>query len=299
MRLTVKKFISIGVVLSIGLLAVACNNTQYQADGMVVEAEVLNNLPDNAVVIDARSDQDYQKGHVVGAINITPREVTVDEPVEGSIAPKEQVAAVFGQKGISDSMKVYIYDNNDGVSAARLWWVMKCYGNNNAAVINGGESAIVKAKVKLTVDVVTLPPTEYQVKELDKNMVATVDDVVAVVEGKEQATLLDVRSRSEFDEGAIPTAVLYPHVKNLYKDGTFKSSRDIYLDYNDLGLKKKEPVILYCKSSFRAAQTALLLEQAGYEQVKIYDGAWNEWATKDVPQEKTEEKVAPSSGDGS
>ncbi len=92
---------------------------------------------------------------------------------------------------------------------------------------------------------------------------------------------------------------MYPHTKNLYSDGTFKSARDTYLDYNDLGISKTEPVILYCKSSYRATQTLLLMEEAGYENVKVYDGAWLEWSTKDMPKAEKVETTTPSSQDAS
>jgi thiosulfate/3-mercaptopyruvate sulfurtransferase len=76
------------------------------------------------------------------------------------------------------------------------------------------------------------------------------------------------------------------------------SSRDLGLFYKEAGLNKEDTIIVYCKSSFRATQTVALLQEAGYENLKVYDGAWLEWETKTdviVPVEETA-PVGPSDG---
>lgn len=295
-----KKAVSF-VLLLLMLAAIAgCNNTSYEGSAGIIEASELGALLGEAdtVVVDARSPEDYQKGHLEGAVNLSPAELSVNEPVPSTIAPKEAVAAVLGSKGISSSSKVYIYDNNGGVNASRVWWVLRAYGHENVKVVNNGETAIVEAGLPLSMDVPEPAAVQYDAKDLDASKIAYIDEVLQAVETGD-AKILDVRSRAEYDEGAIPGAIFYPHTKNLYVDGTFKSGRDTFLDYNDLGLEKDDAIIIYCKSSFRAAQTALVLEEAGYGNVKLYDGAWLEWSTKDVPKEEKEDSVIPSGQDAS
>lgn len=302
MSLMIKRVMSLGLIAVLLLGLVGCNTTEFKDSDSIIEASELAALLDDSttVIIDARSSDEYAKGHLIGSINLPPSELTISDPVSGTIAPKEQVEEVLGANGISENTTVLIYDNDGGVYSSRVWWVLKAYGHENVKVINNGQKAIVLEKLELTLEVPEVEATTYSASELDTSMIATIDDVLSVVEGNTEACIIDVRSLAEYDEGAIPGAILYPHTKNLYNDGTFKSARDTYLDYNDLGIKKDEPVILYCKTSFRATQTALLLQEAGYENVKVYDGAWMEWSTKDMPQEeKTEEKATPSSGDGS
>jgi thiosulfate/3-mercaptopyruvate sulfurtransferase len=77
------------------------------------------------------------------------------------------------------------------------------------------------------------------------------------------------------------------------------SSRDLGLFYKEAGIEKDDLIIIYCKSSFRATQTAALLQEAGYENLKVYDGAWLEWESQTdeilVPTEETA-PVGPSDG---
>lgn len=300
MILMMKKVISVLLMVGLFVVLTGCNKTTYDNGSNIIEADQLKGLlsEKNTVVVDARSIEDYNKGHLVGAIHLSPYELTVSEPVAGTIASKNIVEKVLSEKGISNDSNVYIYDNDGGVSASRVWWVMKVYGHNVAKVINNGEAAIVQNKLELTLDTPEISSTEYVASDMNTSMIATFDDVVSVIDNKTKATIIDARSRAEFDEGAIPTAILYPHTKNLYSDDTFKSARDIYLDYHDLSLDLDNPIIVYCKSSFRAAQTTLLLTEAGFKDVRVYDGAWLEWSTKGII-EKQEYKVTPSAQDAS
>lgn len=282
-----KRKVTVCLLIAALVLSLAgCMNTSYDQGLNVTEADNLKVLitePD-VLVIDARSPEDYGKGHLQGAVNLPPSELTVGTPVPGMIAPKAQVEKILGQNGISNTTKLYIYDNNGSVNASRLWWVLKTYGHEKAFVINNGETAVVASGLPLTAEASSITPTLYTAKEMDSQMIASLEEVKAITEGTSQAKLVDVRTQVEFDEGAIPNAILYPHTKNLYKDGTFRSAQDIYLNYKDLGLNREDEIVLYCKTSFRATMTALLLNEAGFTNVKVYDGAWSEWSETGLPQ---------------
>ncbi len=301
MSQTVKKIISVVLMLSLLMSLSACVRTEFTDSDRVIEAEALGEMMTDStlVIIDARSQEDYDKGHLEGAVHLPPSMLSVTEPVSGLIAPKEMVEEILGAKGITNASNVVVYDNTGGVYAARVWWVLKVYGHDKVKVINNGEAAIVAAKLPLTTEVPSVEAATYSAKDQNSNMIATIEEVAAIADGSVEGCIIDVRSQAEYDEGAITTATLQPHTKNLYSDGTFKSARDISLDYTDLGISKTETVILYCKTSFRATQTLLLMEEAGYEKVKVYDGAWVEWSTKDMPKEEKVETTKPSTQDAS
>lgn len=301
MQPRVKKSVSVILLLSLLLALAACNVTEYSDSDNIIEANALSELVSDSsvIIIDARSGEAYAKGHMEGAINLPPSVLTVSEPVSGLIAPKEKIEEVLGANGITADSKIVVYDDNAGVYAGRIWWVLNVYGHDWVKVVNGGADAVVAAGLPLSADDPEVDSVIYTAKEQNSSMIATLEQVQAVADGTSSGCIIDVRSQAEYDEGAIPTAVLYPHTKNLYADGTYRSARDIYLNYNDLGISRKDPIILYCKSSFRATQTLFLLEEAGYENVKVYDGAWLEWSTKDMPKAEKVEQAVPSSQDAS
>jgi len=288
------------VLMAAMLVMTSCAiDTTYPGTKNVVEAEQVIDDLTSVIVIDARGKEAYDKGHLSGAICISPEILVSEEPVPMTLPSKTQFEKVMSDNGISPDSTVYIYDNNGGVSASRVWWTMRVFGHEKVRVINGGESALVKAKASLTAETTQLPATSYVAKEANTEMVASFEEVQALAnEPKEGTVLLDVRSAAEYAEGFIPGAVLYPHTQNLYKDGTFMSSRDIGLFYKDAEIKKEDLIIVYCKSSFRATQTVALLEEAGYTNLKVYDGAWLEWSSKVGVTAPTEE-VPVGESDGS
>lgn len=302
-----KKQLSIGLLvfsLFTMLALSACGiDTTYSGTMNVVEASKVGEeylSGQKVIVIDARGQEAYEKGHLKGSIQLSPAELVVETPVPNTLAAKDQVEKVLSDKGISNDSIIYVYDENDGVNAGRVWWTLKVYGHESVMIVNGGASALVNEGLEITKDEPATTKSEYVAKEADPSMMVTFEEVKAQAESPaENIKILDVRSVAEYEAGFIPGALLYPHTKNLYKDGTFMSSRDIGLFYKDLGLEKDETILLYCKTSFRATQTAALLQEAGYKNVKVYDGAWLEWESKMGVQTPVENMTPVNESDGS
>lgn len=290
MKIKQKKYLMVLSILFVALMFVSCVKTNYSGSNNIIEpSEVKNEIgKENVIIVDARSIEDYNKGHIKDAIHLEPSELSTTRPVPGMLRSKADIEKVLSSKGITNDSILYVYDNNGGVYSSRIWWTLKGYGHENIKVINNGEKGLISENVELSLEVPSLPQTSYSATDFSESMIVDLEEMKMLTSDEgSQAKILDVRSTAEFDEGAIPKAILYPHTKNLYTDGAFKSARNIYLSYNDIGLDRDDLIILYCKTSFRATQTAILLEEAGYTNVKVYDGAWEEWS-KEFPVEKEE-----------
>ncbi|MCJ7690871.1 MAG: sulfurtransferase, partial [Clostridiaceae bacterium] len=128
-------------------------------------------------------------------------------------------------------------------------------------------------------------------------MIAGLDEVKAQVESPDKNTiLLDTRSKDEYDAGTIPESVLLEYINNDYSDGTYKPVEVIKIQYIENNIKAKNNIIMYCKTSIRGAQTYLALYNAGYRNLKLYDGAWVEWSSKgNLPVQKMDpDEPAPT-----
>ncbi|MDM8534761.1 rhodanese-like domain-containing protein [Clostridiaceae bacterium HSG29] len=286
------------LILSTLVFAACSTNTSYDESMNFVEAsevkEVYLNMEDNIQVIDARNEEAYSKGHLKNAIHLSPSQIVVAEPVAATIAPKNIVEEVLGNAGINKDTMLYIYDDKGGVYAGRVWWTLKVYGHENVKIINNGTTALEKLGLEMSIEKPEIEKTTYQAKDADESYLASFDKVKDFSDNAdefENVKLIDVRSIAEFEEGYIKNAILYPHTNNYYSDGTFKSSRDSFLFYSDLGLKKDDEIMLYCKSSYRASLVMAILDEAGFENVKVYDGAYLEWQEKESPTVEVE--VAP------
>jgi thiosulfate/3-mercaptopyruvate sulfurtransferase len=89
---------------------------------------------------------------------------------------------------------------------------------------------------------------------------------------------VDTRSLEEYNEGTIPGSVLLDYSGNNFPDDTYKPVRQIRIRYLEEGIGYDDTVYMYCKTSIRGAQTYLALYNAGYRDLKLYDGAWVEWS---------------------
>ncbi|MCK8058189.1 MULTISPECIES: sulfurtransferase [unclassified Fusibacter] len=278
----------------------ATNSTYEGARNFIEPSEVGALLSSgNVIVIDARGEEAYSKGHLDTAISLAPSALTKDAEIGGLVADQSQVEQVLSNAGIKNQDTLLIYDDNGGVNAGRVWWVLKLYGHEQVKIINGGAKGLERAALKMSAEAPKLDKTTYTAKAMDTKMIATLEDVMNSADETSSVVLLDVRSSAEFDEGFIPGAIHYSHTENLYNDGTFKSMKTIALNYRDLSLHEDDEIILYCKSSFRATQTMALLEEAGFTNVRVYDGAWLEWQSKDMAPAEKPVEVQPSSQDAS
>ena len=97
----------------------------------------------------------------------------------------------------------------------------------------------------------------------------------------ENFAIIDVRSDEEYNDGTIPGAIHIEYLNNNFPDITYKPVQQIRILYKDAGIMPEDTVVMFCKSSIRAAQTWAALYNAGYRNLKIYDGAWLEWSSDD------------------
>jgi len=300
--MNVKKISVLLIVLLLITSLISCNDTTFDDALNVVEVEAVEKvyLDNSVIIVDARGEEAYAEAHLKNAICLSPSDLVVDKPVAAMVAPKAKVERVLSAKGISNDSTVYIYDDNGGVSAFRIWWTMKLYGHEDVKVINGGFNAINDAKLVGSKTTTELEATDYVAHDADASMIIDFESLTAITEDEESTVkIIDVRSIAEYDAGSIPGAILYPHSRNLYSDGTFMSGRDMLLFYSDKGIKKEDELVLYCKSSFRATQTMALLQEAGYENIIIYDGAWLEWEAMGGESNSAEDSAPVTQQDGS
>ena len=90
-----------------------------------------------------------------------------------------------------------------------------------------------------------------------KNIVRLDPDEFKKAIAKNSGRLLDVRTKREFDTGAIPGAINH----NLIHRNSFLKAV--------LPWSKSEPVFLYCQSGIRSMKAARLLSRNGF--MKIYE----------------------------
>jgi thiosulfate/3-mercaptopyruvate sulfurtransferase len=296
---SITRLFTVAMILSLAILTVGCgtSNSGKEIIGAKQALELVKK--DNVVLVGVQKPEGilYADKHVKGAVKIDLDDVVTNDPVVNMLAPKEQIEKVMSEKGISNTTTVVIYDTNNNMDAARLWWTLKVYGHENVKVVSGGMEALKKVGAEITSEVPEIKTSKYVANDKNSDMIASIDEVKdQVTSPKTNTILLDTRSKEEYDEGTIPGSVLLEYINNDYSDGTYKPVEVIKIQYIEKDIKAKNNVIMYCKTSIRGAQTYLALYNAGYRNLKLYDGAWVEWSSKGaLPIQKPETKEnAPS-----
>lgn len=301
-----RNFVGFLMVLSV-LLFVSCGPDFAENSNSIIEADEALALTggDNVVLVDTQNGNFYQMEHAEGAVNISRAEIVIMEPYPNLVGSKEQIEKVLGSKGISNDTTVVIYDNNKNMDAARLWWTLLAYGHapDKIKVVSGGLNALRRAGAAIGSDRVSISPATYTAKDFDDSMMATLQDVKGQVDNPDADTcIIDTRTIEEYQEGTIPGSIHYNFENNNFGDGTYRPVDQIRINYLELGVEPDDTVMMFCKTSIRGAQTYLALYNAGYRNLKLYDGAWVEWSSKpSLPVQKPEQAgvPVPSVQDGS
>ncbi|NLF27775.1 MAG: sulfurtransferase [Clostridiales bacterium] len=294
-------------LLLLALLAAAltaCNTSKYEESGRVIlPASSLKDYigREGAVIVDMRSEESYFAGHVEGAVHIAREDIVINVPVQNMLTSKNKIQKLLGAKGIGNGATIVAYDD-DRMTAARFFWTMLMYQNENVLVVDGGFGAIEAAKIPLTDAVPEIAPAEYVAAEKDGRWLAAAADVLDQINEPDKNTvLLDVRTEAEYlADGKIPSSVIWDYADNFSKDGTFKTVETTRINYLNKGMRPENAIIVYCQTSMRAAPVFLRLYDAGYRNIRIYDGAYLEWSQNpNSPIEMPAGAVVPSNKDAS
>src|SRR5579872_5349076 len=97
--------------------------------------------PHGAPGVPAESGREaYAKGHIPGAVHLDYAEDLHDlsTPYAARVADPQRFAAVAGAAGIGDLTHVIAYDEGNVPYAARMVWMLRYYGHDDAAILAGG-----------------------------------------------------------------------------------------------------------------------------------------------------------------
>lgn len=186
--------------------------------------------------------------------------------------------------GIDNESIIVAYDQGEGAFASRCWWLFQYLGHKEVFVLNGGFKAW---KEKGYETQVTIP--DYGEKSYTPSfrevMLASLEEVERISEGKSNAVLIDSRSKERYlglEEpidripGHIPKAVNSPWTEGLDK-GFFLDSERQYQRFTSFD--KNSPIVVYCGSGVTATPNIIALLEAGFKDVKLYAGSYSDWVS--------------------
>jgi thiosulfate/3-mercaptopyruvate sulfurtransferase len=192
-------------------------------------------------------------------------------------------AVAAGKIGISKRSRVVVYDNTNGIWAARLWWLLRAFGHDRAAVLDGGLKAWVAEDRPIAHGAASARMAVFTARERP-DFFADTSDVLAVVEGRAPGLLACVLRRAVFTgaelrysrPGHIPGSLNSPYEDLLGPDNRLLPIDALRKRLAPL-IEPKGRIVLYCGGGITAAGTALVLTHLGMRDIAVYDGSLAEW----------------------
>jgi thiosulfate/3-mercaptopyruvate sulfurtransferase len=83
--------------------------------------------------------------------------------------------------------------------------------------------------------------------------------------------------------GHVPGARSAPFAGNLQDDGRFKSREELRRRFEEVGVDPEKGAVVYCGSGVNACHNLLAMELAGVKNVRLYEGSWSDWSSRDAP----------------
>lgn len=285
----------------------ALPNTTSAATAVIVDTTyVVDAQKRNAIIWDTRSVALYKQGHIPGAVNIGDiGQELRDEHREDYIA-LSRIEKILGDAGIDPSKEIVVYGLKGNPVVYFGLVTLQYFNAANPKIYHGGIDDWKAAGQAVTSDASKLAAVSLKIKVKPELLVDTAEVVRKLKDPKVQ--IVDARTPEEFRGedirairgGHIPGAIPIHYMENWVdpdtpaklekklvanKDGmSLKPRKDLLALYSKLDPEKE--TIVYCQSGIRAAETATVLADLGFKNVRVYDSSWIGYgATLDAPAE--------------
>jgi thiosulfate/3-mercaptopyruvate sulfurtransferase len=239
----------------------------------------------------------YREAHIPGARFFDIDVVADPDTSLPHMAPTAgRFARLMGEMGISNATRVIFYDQKGLQSSARGWWLMKLFGHENAAVLDGGlPKWLAEGRATESGDAKQAAPATYT-PDFRADLLKGIGDVKRII-ADGGALILDARAKGRFDgtapeprpglpSGHMPGAKSVPFNELLNADFTMKDAASLRARFAAAGADGGQPIVTSCGTGVTACILALGLKQAGLGDAAIYDGSWTEWAGRPETQKE-------------
>jgi thiosulfate/3-mercaptopyruvate sulfurtransferase len=226
---------------------------------------------------------EYLEAHIPGA-----RFLDIDELSDHANPAPHMLpgAAEFGESmerlGVGRSDRVVVYDNSPLRSAARGWFMLRHFGADQVAILDGGLQAwLAEGR---PIDSGEPGRRDASFDPLERDEIVTREQLLSGVD----APLLDARGKARFEgrepeprpglsSGHIPASRNLPFAALYAKDGRFRPTAELRRLFAEAGTDPSQPFVASCGSGVTASALLFAAYLLGNERARLYDGSWSEW----------------------
>jgi thiosulfate/3-mercaptopyruvate sulfurtransferase len=257
---------------------------------LVVLDGTIHLIPDPKITYTVKSGrEDFEKGHIPGAQFVDLQaDLSAQHPKLRFMLPNaEEFAAAMGRFGVGEKSRVILYSTTTPQWATRIWWMLRNYGFDNAAVLNGGfQKWAREGRSVETGPARPRPAAKFVVRE-DRKLMVGKEAVLGAVGDSASCTINALSAEQHAGSGGntygrpgriaksanVPAASLIDP-----QTGAFLPAAALRAKFDAVGAFDKPRVITYCGGGIAASADALALVMLGHPDVRLYDASMSEWA---------------------
>ncbi len=256
------------------------------AQGDIITAKDFSKLikDKNTVVVSAQSEKNYGVSHVTNSIHLDHKKLYKEGDPEGMLKSPEELAKILGDLGISNTNNIVVFDGAKSKYAGRVYWILKYLGAENVKVLEKDMKAWRAARVPLTRAPGKAKATTFTPK-VNNDIIADMAWMKAHMKDA-NVVIVDVRAPGEFagnekeSPGHIAGAVNLNWESLVNDQELLKDKATMESLFKSAGVTADKTIVFYCATSVRAGLPYMVTKTIlGFPNVKVYDGAINEWKT--------------------
>ena len=230
----------------------------------------------------------WTDGHIPGAGFVDLQDELSDRgsALRFMMPPAAQFAAAMGRHGVGDGVRVVLYDRFVNMWAARVWWMLRAFGFDHAAVLDGGYRKWTREGRPLATDDGAAPPRTFVARPRPQ-LIADKSGVLAALDDQRACVLNALTGEQHRGSGGvaygrpgrIAGSANVPARELVDPDTHAYLPRSVLREkFAAAGALEAGRVITYCGGGIAASSDAFVLTLLGRPDVAVYDASLSEWA---------------------
>ena len=282
------------------LSLISFGGAAWAQSGTIVDLQYVKAAQQRGAIIwDVRASNQYLEGHIPGAINFGDIGTVLRDPNREDFIDLAEINAIFNKVGLDIYKEIVVYGSRGNPYSYFGLFTIHYFGGKQAKVFHDGIDGWADAGLPIEKTSSTLASINIKLAP-QENLVVS-NEQMRKLYNNQSVQVVDARTFNEFKGndvrairgGHIPGAISIPYEQN-WKDpatGSKLAKKEVKTNAG-MSLKTKDELnalyakldpnketVVYCQSGVRAAETATVLQNLGYKNVKIYDSSWLGWAS--------------------
>ncbi|MFV1984698.1 MAG: sulfurtransferase [Thiohalomonadales bacterium] len=200
---------------------------------------------------------------------------------------EKQFVEAMSNYGISYESHVVLYSTTEHNWAARVWCMLREFGFNNVAILNGGWSKWSAENSPLSNRACAYQSANFIASSNSEvNYFVNKDTVLSAIDDENvriiNALPVPIHNGSSDiyfgRRGRITNSVNvpFPALHNP-ESGVYLAANELHQLYQTVNADQAQQIISYCGGGIASSNTVFTLALLGYENISLYDGSMLEW----------------------